>query len=48
MCAVKHGKIRGEAMFIASLSSFLGSVWFATTVGLIAGWMLCKKKCNKC
>lgn len=38
-------------MIVASISSFLGSVWFATTlglVGLIAGWVLCKKKCNKC
>tara|TARA_R100001082_G_C4294262_1_gene129557 strand:- start:418 stop:534 length:117 start_codon:yes stop_codon:yes gene_type:complete len=38
-------------MIIASISSFLGSVWFATTLGLvgfIAGWYLkCKGSCKK-
>ena len=38
-------------MIVATLSSFLGSVWFAVSTGLagfIAGWWFCKKKCGSC
>jgi hypothetical protein len=38
-------------MIVATVSSFLGSIWFATTLGLVgfvAGWYLCKKKCGRC
>jgi hypothetical protein len=38
-------------MIVATVSSFLGSVWFATTLGLVgfvAGWWVHKKKCGRC
>jgi hypothetical protein len=38
-------------MILASLSSLLGSVWFATTLGLVgfcAGWYLKGRSCDKC
>lgn len=37
-------------MILASISSFLGSVWFAVAVGLvgfIGGWWASRKKCSR-
>ena len=37
-------------MMLADFSSFLGSLWFGAllcVVGLVAGWLLCKKNGSK-